>query len=366
MSNTSMTVKVPGKLMIAGEFAVLEPHYDLVVMAVDRFVYTSLEDSDLNYLTLEDFQLHELTWGYENNKVVIHSGDPRVRFVQDAMTVASTYLQENSITPTPFTLSVKSELDDESGVKYGLGSSAAVVTSVISAILKKFLPEDPDPALIFKLASISHINTQGNGSGADVAASSYGGFLQYSSFQAEWLKKEYENAKTLTELLEKNWIYHSVEPVNLPKNIHVCIGWTGKPASTKKLVDEILKLKIDNAEQFQQFLNRSEEAVGNFLQGMQEKDTPLLLKGVKQNRQALADVGEKADVAIETPLLATLCDIAEELGGAGKPSGAGGGDCGIAFMPSKEQAEKLMLKWSEAGIKPLSIKPHEHGAAIVE
>ncbi|UJL46609.1 phosphomevalonate kinase [Virgibacillus sp. NKC19-16] len=362
MPNTPMTIKVPGKLMIAGEFAVLEPHHNLVVMAVDRFVYAHIQQSDEYSLTLEDFKLHDLRFEYKNNEVKIDTNDARVHFVEKAMSLAFTYLREHEINPGHFKLSIRSELDDASGVKYGLGSSAAVVTSVISAILKKHLPQKPSAMLIFKLAAISHVITQRNGSGADVAASSYGGFLQYSSFQADWLIEAYENRKTLTELLEREWTYFSVEPIKLPENIYVCIGWTGKPASTKKLVDEILKLKNDALAKFQQFLTNSEEAVGYFLKGMTESDVDLLLRGVKKNRQALATVGKHADVAIETPLLRTLCDLAEGYGGAGKPSGAGGGDCGIAFMPSKEKAEALMQAWEQAGIKPLDIQPCGYGA----
>lgn len=348
--------------MIAGEFAVLAPHHNLVVMAVDRFVYADIKHSNENSLTLDDLKLHDLRWEYKNNEVKIHTGDRRVHFVEEAMRLAFTYLREREIKPDHFALSIKSELDDVSGVKYGLGSSAAVVTSVITAILKKHLPHHPTATLIFKLAAISHVRTQRNGSGADVAASSYGGFLQYSSFQADWLIEAYEDALTLTELLEKDWVYFSVEPIKLPESLYVCIGWTGKPASTKKLVDEILQLKIDEPAQFQQFLTSSEEAVGDFLKGMTESDISLLLKGVQKNRHALQAVGKHANVAIETPLLRTLCDLAETYGGAGKPSGAGGGDCGIAFMPSPEKAKALMQAWEKAGIKPLAIQPYGHGA----
>src|SRR5699024_67609 len=121
-------------------------------------------------------------------------------------------------------------------------SSAAVVTAVMSAILKKHLPKEPSAMVIFKLAAISHVKTQGNGSGADVAASAHGGMLQYASFQANWLKTAYENASRLTELLEKDWPYFSMKPIRLPEDIHICIGWTGKPASTARLVDNVLKL----------------------------------------------------------------------------------------------------------------------------
>ena len=365
MQRRPLTIKVPGKLMIAGEFAVLEPYQKLVVMAVNRFVYATLQQNSENELTLEDFKLNKLTWQYTSNKVNVHSDDERVHFVEDAMTIAFHYLRENNVTPDHFSLSINSELDDNSGIKYGLGSSAAVVTAVMSAILKKYLPTEPSAMVIFKLAAISHVKTQGNGSGADVAASAHGGMLQYSSFQANWLKTAYENADSLIELLEKDWPYFSMKSIQLPEDIHICIGWTGKPASTARLVDNVLKLKENNPASFQQFLTDSESAVAAFSQGMQEGDIPLLLEGVKKNRQSLATVGKASNTDIETPLLGKLCDLAEQYGGAGKPSGAGGGDCGIAFMPSKEKAEELMAAWEKAGIKPLDIQVNKTGAISI-
>ncbi|WP_164214311.1 phosphomevalonate kinase [Virgibacillus sp. YIM 98842] len=358
MSNSSITIKVPGKLMVAGEFAVLEPHHQLVVMAVDRFVYTTIEQNRTNVLSLHDFQLEDMSWEFRNNEVEIASDDKRLKFVQHAMKITLAYLRERSIIPGPFKLGIKSELDDASGAKYGLGSSAAVVTSVVSAILKKFASEETDKELLFKLASIAHVTVQGNGSGADIAASSFGGFLEYTSFQAEWLLDLYHNSASITEMLKTDWIYYTSKAIQPPENVYVCIGWTGKPASTGKLVHEVLKLKDANPEQFRQFLNASEEAVDLFLAGMREKDLPRLLKGVKQNRAALKTVGKHASVNIETPLLSKLCDTAEQFGGAGKPSGAGGGDCGIAFMPTKESAEAVMEAWKQEGIKPLTIKPY--------
>ncbi|WP_404457130.1 phosphomevalonate kinase [Oceanobacillus kapialis] len=365
MPNTPMTIKVPGKLMIAGEFAVLEPHHQLVVMAVDRYVYTTIEESNQNYVSLHDFQLIDLNWDYENGKLTIHTDHPKTVFVQEAMRIAMVYLHEKNIQPGPFAISVKSELDDASGKKYGLGSSAAVVTSIISAILTKYFPTYTKE-LLFKLAALAHVNVQGNGSGADIAASAYGGFLQYASFQAGWLKAASKEAKSLSGLVEGEWEYLSLQPLRIPNNVYVCVGWTGKPASTAKLVDELMKLKDTDPAAYQTFLDASEKAVYTFLKGVNESNTDLLFEGVKRNRAALARVGNQANVAIETPLLRTLCDLAEEYGGAGKSSGAGGGDCGIAFMPSKEQADELMEAWEKAGITPLTIKPSSIGASISE
>lgn len=358
LSSTPTTIKIPGKLMVAGEFAVLQPHHQLVVMAVDRFVYATVEQSDQNELTLHDFQLEDLSWEFCNNEVNIASNDERLKFVRHAMKIALLYLQERSIFPGPFSIGINSELDDASGAKYGLGSSAAVVTAVVTAILKKFAPGETDKETIFKLASIAHVTVQGNGSGADIAASSFGGFLHYTSFQAEWLIDLYHKSVSITDMLKADWVYYTSKPIGLPDSVYVCIGWTGKPASTGKLVHEVLKLKDANPGQFRQFLQASDEAVEHFLNGMKEADISRLMKGIKQNRLALRTVGEHANVEIETPLLGTLCDLAEQFGGAGKPSGAGGGDCGIAFMPTEESAEKLLNAWEQAGIIPLALEPY--------
>lgn len=360
-----MTIKVPGKLMVAGEFAVLVPKQHLAVTAVNRFVYATIADAESGQLTLEDFGLRALGWHYHQGKIIIASDDRRLSFVQKAMEITCAYLEEQRVYVDSFELSIHSELDDESGIKYGLGSSAAVVSAVVSAIMARFSNGKLDKDVIFKLAALAHVTTQGSGSGADVAASVYGGVLKYSSFQAEWLKEEYRKADSISELLTKRWTYLELKPIMLPDTVHFCVGWTGKPASTSKLVDIILKQKDKNPIGFNTFLQNSEKAVHKLLTGMEEEDLSQLLSGVKENRLALAEIGRQADVLIETALLTTLGDMAEKFGGAGKPSGAGGGDCGIAFMPTKRQAEELFQAWEHAGIKPLAIKSHPEGAVLI-
>lgn len=366
LSKTSLTVKAPGKLMIAGEFAVLEPYKRLAVMAVDRFVYANISLAGSNRLTLENFQLRNMEWDFTSGRVSVQSDDERVNFVASAMSVALSFIGEENISWQPFYLSIKSELDDEaSGKKYGLGSSAAVSVSVITAILQQFLQEKPDAELVFKLAAISHARTQGNGSGADVAASAFGGIIAYSSFQAYWLRDAYQEASSLKALLAREWPYLSLRPVQLPQHVHVCIGWTGSPASTANLVDKVLELKKHDPHEFDHFLQTSEIAVGKFMAGIEQDDIEKLFEGVRRNRETLRRVGQAAGVPIETPMLTTLCDLAISHGGAGKPSGAGGGDCGIAFMPDEKSVKELKAAWEKAGIQALDLQISPDGAAAV-
>lgn len=361
-----LTVKVPGKLMVAGEYAVLEKNQPLVVMAVNRFVYAKIEKSETNRLTLGKFGLFALKWEKIDNKIHIDTENKHVLFVEQAMTLALGYLNEQGIYPDPFTLTVESELDDTSGIKYGLGSSAAVVTAVVSAILTAFSSENPTDLLVFKTAAIAHVTIQGSGSGADIAASVYGGLLEYSAFQAQWVIEAYEKADSITDLIMGSWPSLSIEKLALPTGLELCIGWTKDAASTAAFIKQIKHLKTENMPAYEDFLNKSRQAVQTFLFGIKNSNFDDVFTGIKNNRLALSRLGKVAGANIETALLEKLALLAEQFDGAGKLSGAGGGDCGIAFVTSKDAAKLLKQLWLENGIKPLEITLQYIGAEATD
>ncbi|HZW67250.1 MAG TPA: phosphomevalonate kinase [Pseudogracilibacillus sp.] len=362
-----LVVKTPGKLMVAGEFAVLEKGYPLLVMAVDRYVHTVIEDATSYRFTSENFKLYDLTWHFNGERVIFENYSPRLKFVTSAMTTVLTYLKEKGVETTPFSLSVRSELDDEeTGAKYGLGSSAAVVTSVVAAILEKFLQYPPARSLIFKLAAIAHVRTQGSGSGADIAASTYGGVIYYKSFQANWLLYELRNSKDILPVIQKKWRYLQIKEFQFPKNTHLCIGWTGKPASTKSLVSEISKLKKTNRSAYDSFLQNSRRAVNLIVQGINQDDEATFFKGITNNRHTLAKLGAVANVPIETEKLALLSELAEQVNGVGKLSGAGGGDCGIAFLQKEADRTRLYERWEDNGIQPLALTIDKAGTIVTD
>jgi len=92
---------------------------------------------------------------------------------------------------------------------------------------------------------------------------------------------------------------------------------------------------------------------------MNENNVALFLAGITENRHALARLGEAAHVDIETTKLAQLSDIAEQYGGAGKLSGAGGGDCGLAFVEEEVNVEAMHKAWENAGIQLLKLRVYE-------
>src|SRR5699024_12261566 len=118
----------------AVELALYVLNYTLIVTAVNRFVYVMVEDANHNTLTLENYNLRKLSWFYKSGKIHIAKSSNATRFVEQALKITYDYLIENKYETTPIKLNIKSELADSSGRKYGLGSSADVVTSVVQDV----------------------------------------------------------------------------------------------------------------------------------------------------------------------------------------------------------------------------------------
>ena len=262
-----------------------------------------------------------------------------------------------------FSLTITSELDDGRGKKYGLGSSAAVVVTVISALLSFYdLPEiQPTKENIFKLSALAHYRAQGSGSCADIAASTYGGWLEYKMFRPEWLIGKLESGTKVIDLLKMDWPELIIRPLSPPDGLSIAVGWTKKAVSTAPMVKSIQRLRDTNL--YEQFLMKSNQAVGKLIQSFEENDCDAALHALTENRYALRFLSEQATVAIETPELKTLIQIANKYG-SGKSSGAGGGDCGIAFLKSNDAKTRLIQEWRDAGIDPLQLHVSETGVVI--
>ncbi len=64
------------------------------------------------------------------------------------------------------------------------------------------------------------------------------------------------------------------------------------------------------------------------------------LDAVRGAAVAMAALGEEAHAGIVTADLALACALAASVGAAGKPSGAGGGDCAVIYAFGDEAARR--------------------------
>jgi phosphomevalonate kinase len=199
-----------------------------------------------------------------------------------------------------------------------------------------------------------------------VAASTYGGWLRYSSFNAEWLQGRLQRGEPLYKLLNERWPFLSVSRLpDVPADLCLCVGWTGEPAATGPLIERVRHLRDRDPLAYGDFLADSHRAVDDLVTGIVEDNPHQVLDALSRNRQALADLGSNAGVAIETSALHELNRWAEICGGAAKPSGAGGGDCGIALIFGEQRAKSLEAAWHRVNLEPLRLQVAPQGVEVV-
>jgi phosphomevalonate kinase len=319
--------RAPGKLFILGEYAVVEAGEDAVLIAVDRYIHVRVTER------------------------ATATTPPHSPHVIEAVRVVEQLRQERSLEPRHYDLDISSELQDGDGRKYGLGSSAAVTVAVIDALSRLYALELTRYDR-FKLALLATIEVSPKASGGDVAASTYHGWIRYTSPDRHAL------GVTLT-LSSDTWQACQIQRLPAPTDARLLVGWTGAPASTEQLVDRVAQTvkpsHEGDPEQWQHFLMESRACVATFVDAFTQADAQSAEVAISRARRALQTLGETSGIAIETEQLRMLCDIAEQHGASAKPSGAGGGDCGIVLAGPDSDIDRILQQWNEQKITPLSL-----------
>lgn len=351
-------VKAPGKLYIAGEYAVVETGYPAILVALDQFVRVKVAPSE-GYGTIysQQYKENSIHWKRKGNKIVFDNRDNPFHYILSAIKLTEEYAQIlHKDASSTYNLTVDSELDSPDGKKYGLGSSAAVTVATAKALCK-FYGISITKSKLFKLAAIAHFDVQGNGSLGDIAASVYGGWIAYNSFDRNWLqvaRRQY----SLQQLLNIEWPKLKIVQLTPPEKLQLLIGWTGSPASTSRLVDAVSVIKAQKHAGYSAFLHKSRKCIRKMIAGFEEKDLEKIKAMIRTNRKLLQDLAEISGVPIETDQLKRLISIAEKFHAAAKTSGAGGGDCGIAITAENQHTADIIKEWNQAGIEPLNLKVH--------
>ena len=351
-------VRAPGKLYIAGEYAVVETGFPAVLVAVDRYVTVRVRNAvDTGRITSDLHAGSQLEWYRRDSDMVIEPDETPFSFVLAAMRVVEEAVVELGEPLQIFDLDIASELVNDSGRKFGLGSSAAVTVATVRALCAHY-GLDLSRMEQLKLALLASTEVQRSGSGGDIAASMFGGWIAYTAFDREWARGE-RAKRSLVELLATQWPGLSVSRVAPPDGLRLLVGWTGSPASTSRLVGGVQSRKTRGGMDYPQFLTESSRCVTALIAALNEGDGKHILAGIRRNRELLRQLGERTGITIETPKLRHLIETAEEHGGAAKTSGAGGGDCGIVLIDDNADIDGLLAAWERADIRVLNLYVHQ-------
>mgnify|MGYP001825556441 CR=1 FL=1 len=262
----------PGKIVLAGEYAVLWGA-PAVCMAVDRRAVATVSDS-------VDGLCRVTTPGFE--------GDDPFRIV-DAVT--------DGVRPAcDLELDTSAFMSD--GRKTGIGSSAALTVALLAAL------ENSTDVYLEAMAAHSRLQ-RGMGSGVDVAAAVHGGLFEYEM-----------NART-------------VRPLSWPEDLVFRIIWTGVSASTATKLSRLAD-REDHPSRAALV-----QAASRICDAWRAADASGILAEYAGYIAILREFSVDHDLGIFDAGHDELTDAAMRDGLVYKPAGAGGGDIGTLFGQSE-------------------------------
>ena len=307
------TVRTCGKLYLAGEYSVLTAGQGAILKHIPIYMTGKIHFAE-QYRLFSDMFDH----------AVDLTPDDDYSLIQETVAVMDEFLQSQSISLSPFSLTITGKMERD-GKKLGLGSSGSVVVVTIRAIASLFdvtLSADET----FKLAAYVLLKRGDNGSMGDVACIAYEDLIYYQSFNRKKIAEQI-NELPLEKIVAQDWGYiiRTIHP-QLPCDF--LVGWTREPAiSLTQTQEEVLRL---------------EKAL---LVG--EKEI------VKQSLEKVSCLLLQLSPAIYNEKLRALKRSSRGLDCMAKSSGAGGGDCGIALSFDSEASQILVERWQAAGIEVL-------------
>jgi len=312
----------PGKLFLTGEWAVLRGAPALVV-AVDRVARVELDATEGDGALTVESVAEGRTWRGGAGDTPPGGDAGAVVAVLRHLGWAHGVVRVDT---RPFLIGER---------KLGLGRSSATIAA--ATVARRALDgRGVDAASVLTDALAANAVFQGGqGSGADVAAAVHGGVVAAERHDDDLCVTRYA----------------------LPAGLELVAGWTGESAPTTPLVAAFAAMPSPPV------LDDLAATARAAVDAVVRRDAGALTLAVERSNTLLARFGDETGLPIVTPALRRLVDVAREAGAVAKPSGAGGGDCGIAIAPSSRVAAAVRAAWRDAGILPLDVTVATTGAA---
>ncbi|KIK98266.1 hypothetical protein PAXRUDRAFT_824066 [Paxillus rubicundulus Ve08.2h10] len=351
--SSAVVVSAPGKVLIAGGYLVLDQKFTgLVISASSRF-YAVIQDrrepGEANQILVRSPQFIGAEWRYSvtisrDGKVdVSEASESKNKFVyyalkytlilasqkpssegslqwfratlEHGLDIATlgdndfysqrAKLQEMNLPPTVASLAritpfCTQDVDLAEVNKTGMGSSAALITSIVSALLLRFKvitqeefsrPDSDARKLAHNTAQFIHCFAQGKvGSGFDVSAAVFGSQL-YTRFDPTLLDDLMKGGDTPSGSLRllspgEHWDYVT-KPFQLPPLLRLVLADVSAGSNTPSLVSKVLRWRKEKSEEANKLwaeIDRSNQALATCLGRLSEfhaKDASVYASAVK-------------------------------------------------------------------------------------
>ncbi len=337
----AICASAPGKLFITGEYAVLD-RAPAMLTAVDvRAVCRMRPSGDRTWRLLAQ----PLSAAPQVFRIVdglpCWEGEPVPLF--DAAWRALPEPQRGELAASGWHVSLDTSAFFLKDRKLGLGSSAAALAALVGALWKA-AGELPAEADAFAALKSAHTAWQGGGSGADIATTLAGGTILY--------RREPRIAA----------------PVALPDAFEILPVWSGEVAGTAEFLRRLADFQQASPEMFRERFAVLEKEAEEACIAASTGDADSFREAFDGCGAALRALGAAANLPIWSPAHERIGEIVRGAGGLYKPSGAGGGDVGLAVIGAddEERRERVKSALSSAGYNILPLRFGARGLHVVK
>lgn len=425
-------ISAPGKVLLAGGYLVLDRAYTGLVFGLSariNVIARPIETSpgvQLNEIVVDSPQFLNAQWTYGYHLTDADGGIQVTQletgttanpnpFVETTLSYALTYVSTlaklspaHSITSSRLTILADNDYYSQPGSasaektgrftrfpttlsganKTGLGSSAALVTSLTAAVLSHYLPTSlydiTTPAgkdTLHNLAQAAHCAAQGKvGSGFDVAAAVYGS-CTYRRFSPSVLEGIPEAGKpgfatTLQNVINnsdgKAWDTEIAKgSVALPTGVAVRMCDVDCGSQTVSMVKKVLAWRSSAPEESKQLWDTLQERNGKLATALRDGALDELPAAIGAIRELVRKMGTESGVPIEPESQTELLDAVSTVEGVygGVVPGAGGFDA-VSLLIKDDEAtaarlEAFLSQWSKdkgGRVRLLEVKGEMEGA----
>ena len=316
----SVSSSAPGKIIVAGEYAVLLGA-PAICIAVNRRARVSIRSAAAG--------THSVSApGYRQGEVQFEN---IADVADDQPVLAAVWKQFPNVTQQSLSIEIDTRRFFSGDCKLGIGSSAAATVALGGAfgvIARQDCEGDQQAHAAHRLLQ------NGRGSGADVASSYHGGVIEYRMRTA------------------------APGRLTWPKHLHYALLWSGQSSSTAAQLQKLVEQRKSAASDA---LVAAAEAVSvAWITGTAES----ILVGLREYGEALRRYDDEYQLDIYAAGHADIADRAVEHGVVYKPCGAGGGDYGMAVAEDEQLLRGFVAIAEEQGFAHSDLRLEPVGLVV--
>ncbi len=338
-----VVASAPGKLVLCGEYAVLEGA-PAIVLALDRRAQVTLtpRGGDGWLVDAPTLGIHGANGRLDGCGEMRWSGIDAATVTRLSLVgaVLADAARDGDLPACHANLDTAALfVGDGQATKLGLGSSAALTVALaggLATLMQRPLPQAE------RLIAAHRRMQSGRGSGLDIAASLHGGSMIYRL------------ADDRPQITGVDW----------PASLHFACAWSGKSASTAVFLRDLAAWRQHNGADYAVLMRELGACASVAAQAMATGAVADLLPALAAYGAILGRLGTASALDIVCAEHLALARLAHDCGVVYKTCGAGGGDLGIGISDDPQRIAAFRQRVARAGLHTLNLQIDPFGLRV--